>query len=132
MKKTLQMLAAAVVLTTASVAQAQGGGGGGRGGNMQERMAQQRAMMFEGITLTAEQTTKIDSISATARKAQMELMAGMQQGGGQMPPELREKRTAITTKERADIKALLTKEQGEQFDKNVAAMGNGRRGNGLI
>ncbi len=129
MKKTLQMLAAAVVLTTASVAQAQGGRAGG---NQQERMAQQRAMMFEGITLTADQTTKIDSISGATRKAQMELRAGMQQGGGQMPPELQEKRAAIMTKQRADIKALLTKEQGEQFDKNIAAMGNGRRGNRLI
>ena len=128
MKKTLQMIAAALVLATATVAQAQGGGGGGGGGgNMQDRMAQQRAKMFEGITLTAAQNTKIDSISATARKAQMELMAGMQQGG-QMTPEMREKRMALTTKERADIKALLTKEQAEQFDKNIAAMGNGRRG----
>jgi len=44
-------------------------------------------------------------------------------------PATREKAMAITTKQNADIKALLTAEQQVIFDKNLAAMpqGGGRR-----
>lgn len=130
MKTTLRVLAAALVVASASVAQAQGGGGGG-GGNMQERMAQQRAMMFEGITLDAAQKTKIDSIQASSQKARMELRAGMTQGTPPSP-EMREKQQALQADEQKAIKAVLTKEQNEVYDKNMAAMRErmGRRGNG--
>lgn len=123
MKTTLRVIAAALVVASASVAQAQGGGGGGGGGggNMQERMAQQRAMMFEGITLDAAQKTKIDSIQTASQKARMELRAGLPQGT-QMTPELREKSQALQADEQKAIKAVLTKEQNEVYDKNMAAM----------
>lgn len=126
MKTTLRVLAAALVVASASVAQAQGGGGGG--GN-QERMAQQRAMMFEGITLGADQKTRIDSIQGASRKARQDLNAGATQGTPPSP-EMREKRQAIMADEQKAIKAVLTKEQNEVFDKNMAAMRErmGRRG----
>ncbi len=126
MKTTLRVIAAALVVASASVAQAQGGGGGGGGGNMQERMVQQRAMMFEGITLDAAQKTKIDSIQAASQKAQMELRAGATQGAPPSP-ELREKMQAIQAEQQKAIKAVLTKEQGEVYDKNMAAMRERRR-----
>ena len=122
MKTTLRVIAAALVVASASVAQAQGGGGGGGGGgNMQERMAQQRAMMFEGITLDAAQKTRIDSIQAASQKARMELRAGATQGTP-MSPELREKSQALQADEQKAIKAVLTKEQNEVYDKNMLAM----------
>ena len=128
MKTTLRILAALVVVASASVAQAQGGGGGG-GGNMQERMAAQRAMVFEGITLAADQKSKIDSIQASTMKARQELRAGMQQGTPPSP-EMREKQQALQADEQKAVKAVLTKEQNEQYDKNMAAMREkmGRRG----
>ena len=127
MKTTLRILAAVVVVASASVAQAQGVGGGG--GNMQERMAAQRAMVFEGITLAADQKSKIDSIQASMMKARQELRAGMQQGTPPSP-EMREKQQALQADEQKAVKAVLTKEQNEQYDKNMAAMRErmGRRG----
>ena len=122
MKTTLRVIAAALVVASASVAQAQGGGGGGGGGgNNAERMAQQRAMMLEGITLDAAQKTKVDSIQAASQKARMDLNAGAAQGAPPSP-EMREKRMAIQAEEQKAIKAVLTKEQNEVYDKNMAAM----------
>ncbi|MES2521158.1 MAG: hypothetical protein V4617_00575 [Gemmatimonadota bacterium] len=136
MKNTLRILAAALVVASASVAQAQGGGGGGGGGRamdpaaMAERQAAARAALFEGITLTAEQKAKIDTIYANTQKEQADMRASMQAAGaaGGMTPEMREKMTAITTKQQAAIKAVLTKEQVEVYDKNYAARPQGRRG----
>ena len=126
MKNTLRILAAALVVASASVAQAQGGGGGGGAANMQERQAAQRAALFEGITLSAEQKTKIDSIYVASQKASADLRAGMTQG---TPPsdELRAKMMAVTTDQRKAIKAVLTAEQNVTFDANVAKMPQGRR-----
>lgn len=96
---------------------------------MQERMAQQRALMFGGITLDAAQKTRIDSIQAATRKARMDLNAGATQ---ETPPspEMREKRRALQAEEQKAIKAVLTKEQNDVYDKNMAAMRErmGRRG----
>ena len=125
MKNTLRILAAALVVASASVAQAQGGGGGGGGGG-QERQAQMRAALFEGITLTADQKTKIDSIYVASQKASADLRAGITQG---TPPsdELRAKMQAVQVEQRKAIKAVLTAEQNVIFDANVAKMPQGRR-----
>ena len=128
MKTTLRILAAALVVASASVAQAQGGGGGGGGGggaSMAERQAAQRTALFEGITLSAAQKTKIDSIYTASQKATADLRAGMTQGTP-MAPEMREKMTAIQTEQRKAIKAVLTAEQNTTFDANVAKMPQGR------
>jgi Spy/CpxP family protein refolding chaperone len=131
MKTTLRILAAALVVASASVAQAQGGGGGGGGGGnpaaMAERQAAARAALFEGITLTADQKTKIDTIYAQSQKASMDFRATITQG---TPPtdEQRAKLTAITTDREKAIKAVLTPEQVVIYDKNYAARPQGRRG----
>jgi Spy/CpxP family protein refolding chaperone len=110
-----------LVSTRASV-EAQGGGmGGGRGGNMAEMQQRQREMMFAGITLDETQTKKIDSIQADTRAKQQEMMQAAMGGGGDrqaMMAQLQEMRAA----ERKAIRELLTKEQQETFDKNVANM----------
>ncbi|HYW30327.1 MAG TPA: hypothetical protein VE869_02390 [Gemmatimonas sp.] len=130
MKNSLRILAAALVVASASVAEAQGGGGGGGRmdpAQMAERQAAARAALFEGITLTADQKAKIDTIYANTQKEQMDMRASMQGGGGDMTT-MREKMAAITTKQQAAIKAVLTKEQNEVYDKNYAARPQGRRG----
>lgn len=122
MNHTLRLLVAVGSLTLAvpAFAQGGGGGGGGRGGaNMAERQAQMRAAMFKDITLTVEQTARIDTIQTATRAKQREMMQS-----GAMD---REKMQANQAEERKAIRALLTLEQAEVYDKNLAAM-PGRRG----
>jgi Spy/CpxP family protein refolding chaperone len=118
-----KLVAVAALLVTASVAaEAQGGGmGGGRGGNMAEMQQRQREMMFAGITLDEAQTRKIDSIQAATREKQQGMMQAAMGGGGDrqaMMAQVQELRAA----EQKAIRELLTKEQQETFDKNVANM----------
>ena len=132
MKNTLRILAAALVVASASVAQAQGGGGGGGGGGRQmdpaqmaERAKAQREALFAGITLTADQKTKIDSLYEANAKAQAEFRAAAQ---SMEPAARQEKMMSMRTEQQKAIKAVLTKEQAEVYDKNLAAMPQGRRG----
>lgn len=122
---TKTVAAAFLTLSLGVTAEAQGGGmGGGMGGgrgNAQEMQQRQREMMFKDITLTEAQTKAVDSIQAATREKQREMMQAAMGGGGDrqaMMAHVQEMRTA----ERTAIRALLTKEQAEQFDKNVAAM----------
>ena len=113
------LVAAAAALlfaaTAAPVAAQPPQGGRGNGQAMQN-------MLFEGITLTAAQQTKIDSLRTAFReKAMAERAAGGNAGG---PPDsatmaARRERTA---QERTQLRAVLTTEQQATFDKNVVAM----------
>ena len=110
----------------ASVASAQGGppagvppmggmqgGPGGRGGRGMQ-------MLFEGVTLTADQQTKVDAISAKSRTEMQALMPNGMQGG---PPDesTRKKMDEIREHQTHDIRELLTDDQRKVFDVNVAA-----------
>jgi Spy/CpxP family protein refolding chaperone len=112
----------ALLVTASTTVEAQGGGmGGGRGGNMAEMQQRQRAMMFAGITLDETQTARIDSIQAATREKQQGMMQAAMGGGGDrqaMMAQVQELRQA----EQKAIRELLTKEQQETFDKNVASM----------
>ncbi len=120
MKNSIRILIAAASLAIAAPAAAQGGGGGGGGGaNAAERQAQMRARMFEGITLTAEQTAKIDTVQAATVAKRREMMQG---GGDMRSPEMREKMMGMQQEERKSIRAILTAEQAVIFDKNIEAM----------
>ena len=92
-----------------------------------ERQAQQRARMFEGITLTPEQSAKIDTIQAATRTKRMEMMQG---GGGGDRQAMMQQMMEMQNAEAKAIKALLTPEQAAIFDKNREAMMQ-RRGGGL-
>lgn len=116
--KVIRMLAAAALVLTASTAMAQGGPpGGGQGGR-----PNQMARLMEGITLTADQQAKVDSINTAVRAEQMKMREEMQAAGGQPGPELMEKMRAITTKRNDAIKAVLTADQKAIFEKNLANM----------
>jgi Spy/CpxP family protein refolding chaperone len=126
MKRTLQVVAAALALASVSVtAQAQGGGGGGGGGG-RGNPAAQRAALFEGITLTADQQVKVDTAYAQATAKMMELRKDIPQGT-QMTDEQRQKSQAINADRTKAIKAILTAEQNAIFDKNVEKMAAARR-----
>jgi Spy/CpxP family protein refolding chaperone len=116
--KVIRYLAAAVIALTATTAMAQGGPpGGGQGGR-----GNQMARLMEGITLTADQQTKVDSINTASRAESMKMREEMQASGGQMTDDMRAKMTAISTKRNDAIKAILTADQKTIFEKNVANM----------
>jgi protein CpxP len=111
----------AAVLTSAIAAPlaAQGQGGGGRqGGDPAAMQARQNERLFDGITLTAEQKAKVDSIQTAARAAQQSAM----QGGGMRDPEARQRMMAQRQATMAAIRAVLTAEQQTKFDANLASM----------
>ncbi|HEY3287341.1 MAG TPA: Spy/CpxP family protein refolding chaperone [Gemmatimonadaceae bacterium] len=123
--KVIRFLAAAAIVLTATTAMAQGGPPGGGQGR-----PNQMARLMEGITLTAEQQAKVDSISASSRAESMKLREEMQAAGGPPSDELRAKMMAISTKRNDAIKAVLTAEQKAIFEKNLASMppmGGGQR-----
>ncbi len=125
MKLVLRMAVVAASLAVAAPAFAQGGGGGMGGGmSPEQRMAQQKTRMFEGITLTAPQSAKVDSIMAGAAKAQQEMMAGGMEA--MRSPEGRAKMQAMTEERNKALKAALTADQVAIFEKNLANMPQGR------
>ncbi len=124
-----KLVAVAFMFVAASTqVEAQGGGGGGgmRGGP--EQAQRMREALFQNITLTADQTKQVDSIMAATMEKRRELMQGAGAGGDRQA--MMGQAQALQTEERKAIRELLTKEQQEQFDKNIEnmpAMGGGRR-----
>jgi Spy/CpxP family protein refolding chaperone len=114
MKKVrMAMLVATMVLGTAAVGHAQDARqGGGRPNQM--------AMLMNGITLTADQQTKIDEISKKYQDQMQALRAEGQNGGDRQA--LMGKRRELMTKQSDEVKAVLTDEQKKVFDKNFEEM----------
>ena len=124
----MAVLGAALVFGMTATAEAQGGGGprgAGRGGIQR---------LMTDITVSADVQAKIDTIVTRYQAQQREMMGAAAGGGGggggmgQMTTEQRAKMMELMTKRNAEIRALLTPEQQAQFDKNVAAAPQGRRG----
>lgn len=92
-----------------------------------QRAARQKEMLFKDITLTAEQSAKVDTIMTQAGEKQQAAMAAARSGGGDMAA-MRESMTKMNTERNDALKALLTDEQKKKFDENLAAMPQGRRG----
>ena len=115
--KKLQLFAVAALLAATSTTafaqdpQPQGQPQRGGGPNM-------GAMLFQGITLTADQQTKVDSIT---KKYSAERMAIRQDQSLDMDAR-RAKGRELMTKQNDELKALLNDEQKKVFDKNVADM----------
>ena len=89
------------------------GGPGGRGGRGMQAL-------FEGVTLTADQQTKVDAINTKYRSEMQTLMPNGMQGG---PPDegTRKKMDEIREKQIHEIHELLTGDQKKVFDANVEA-----------
>lgn len=117
-------LVVAAMVVAAPLAAQQGPPGGRPGGMGQGRgdpaamQARQNEMLFSGITLSAAQKAKVDSIQAQSRAQQQEMM----QGGGMRDPETRQRMMEQRQATFAAIRAVLTPEQQTKFDANVAAM----------
>ena len=116
MTSRIAFVAAALLALAAvpAVAQQPGGGmGGGPGGFAARRMQ----MLLNGITLTAAQQAKVDSIQKDYQ-AKMPPMTP-----GQMPDSAgRAQRMELMRQQNMAIRAVLTADQQTVFDKNVADM----------
>ncbi len=130
MRKMRAVMVLAAVMTSAVAAplsaQSQGGGRQGGMGDPAAMQARQNERLFEGITLSAEQKTQVDSIQTAARASQQAAM----QAGGMRDPEARQRMMAQRQATMAAVRAVLTAEQQTKFDSNVAnmpAMGAGGR-----
>jgi Spy/CpxP family protein refolding chaperone len=125
MIRTMRWLLAAAMVLVAVPAFAQGGQPGGR--DPQEMQRRQNEILFKDITLTEDQTKRIDSIQTASRDAQRALM----QGGGMQDPETRRQMMDLRQKMLNDVRAVLTAEQQTVFDKNretmASQMPGGRR-----
>lgn len=121
----LTILAAVLCIAAAFPLQAQGNPqpqGQRRGFNM-------GAMLMQGITLTAAQQAKVDSISMAFQAEMRQVRDSVQAAGGDMSG-MRAQMQDRREKHLAEYRAVLTTEdQREKFDKNVEQMRN-RRGTG--
>jgi Spy/CpxP family protein refolding chaperone len=111
--KKLQLLAIAGLLAgTTSVAAAQEPQPQGRGQGRPNQMA----MLMQGITLTADQQTKVDSIAKKydAERAAIRADQNLDQDAR------RAKSRELTTKQVDEVKVLLTDDQKKVLEKNQA------------
>jgi Spy/CpxP family protein refolding chaperone len=112
----LALLVGATTAAQAQEAQPQGG---------QRRGGMGAAQLLQGITLSADQQAKVDSIQKEYTPKMQALRAEMQSGGDRA--EGMKKMQTLNTDMRTAIKAVLTTEQQAAFDKNVTAMEERRR-----
>ena len=130
MKTTLRVIAAAAALAIATPAFAQGGPPGGGMGQMspEQRLARQKEMLFQGITLTAAQSAKADTLIMQGMQKQMEAMQAARSGGGDRA-SMMEQMQKMNGERNDALKALLTTDADKaKFDENVKNMPQGRRG----
>lgn len=112
MKKLHYVLVAALLASSATVATAQDQ-------PRQQGRPNQMAMLMQGITLTAEQQPKVDSI---AKKYDAE-RAALRDPNSSMDRETRmAKSREIMTKQLDELKAILNDEQKKVLEKNQADM----------
>jgi Spy/CpxP family protein refolding chaperone len=107
LQRMMVVAAAMIVSATAVTAQPPGGGMGGMQGRRME-------MMMKGITLSADQQKRVDSIQ-TASREEMPAMTP----GSPPDPEMRQKMMEMSRKRDDAIRGVLTTEQQAIWDKNA-------------
>lgn len=121
MKKLQVLVLAAAIVGSASVATAQDpqpqGQGQGRamGGGMGANRGM--GMLMQGITLSAEQQVRMDSIAAKYQRERQAIVADTALGAAR-----REKMREMMGKQQIEIRGILTAEQVTVFDKNLTEM----------
>jgi Spy/CpxP family protein refolding chaperone len=121
MRKLQLGLVAAMLVATTSVATAQDAQPRQQGGR-----PNMMAMLMTGITLTAEQQPKVDSITKKFDDARAALRADQTMDREARMAKSRELQTKISD----EVKALLTDEQKKVFEKNQADMQARMQGGG--
>jgi Spy/CpxP family protein refolding chaperone len=110
----------------ASVASAQGGPPAGAppmGGQQGQGQGRGRGMqaLFEGITLTDAQQTKVEEIRTKYRSQMQALRPAGQQQPGPMDEATMKKMDELQEHQAHDIREILNDDQRKVFDVNVAA-----------
>lgn len=119
MRSKLVSLCIGLALAATAIAGAQspgGAGGGGGGGGFAQRRMQR---LLHGITLTAQQQAKVDSITTKYRAQMPPFTPGS-------PPDsaTRAKMRALMGNQDEEIRAVLTPDQQKAWDQNVTEMRN--------
>ena len=129
MKTSLRIIAAVAALAIATPAFAQGGRGGGMGQmSPEQRLARQKEMLFQGITLSAAQSAKADTLIMQGMQKQMEAMQAARSGGGDMA-SMREQMQKMNADRNEALKGILTNDADKaKFEENLKNMPQGRRG----
>lgn len=114
----INIAACSLMLLAAASAPVMAQGNMGGGGMDPAQMATRSSgRLLTGITLSASQS---DSVKAIDSRFAAEAKTAM--GGADMRAQM----TAMRTKQRADLRALLTADQQVVFDKNIADMEKAR------
>ena len=115
MSHRMAALSIGLMLVATSIAAAQFPGGGGGGGFAERRMQR----LLQGITLTADQKSKVDSITTKYRAQMPPFTPGT-------PPDsaTRAKMRALFGNQDEEIRAVLTPDQQKVWDRNVTEMRN--------
>jgi len=115
-------------LAIATPAFAQGGGMGGMQMSPEQRIARQKEMLFQGITLSAAQSAKADTLIMQGMQKQMEAMQAARSGGGDMA-SMREQMQKMNADRNEALKGILTNDADKaKFEENLKNMPQGRRG----
>ena len=122
MRKLQLVFAALVLAATATAASAQDAAPQGRGAGR----GNPTAMVFQGITLTAEQQVKVDSLT----QKYMADMTALRADTTVAQDARRAKGAEMRTKLYDAIKPILTAEQKTVFEKNLADMQARMQGGG--
>lgn len=111
-------LAAMLLVSIATIAQAQTPQGQGQGQGQGRMGGRNMAALMTGITLSAEQQVKFDSLNTKNTEARQAMMADQTTDMDTRRTKMRE----LMTSQQDDIKAILTDDQKKVFEKNVADM----------
>jgi Spy/CpxP family protein refolding chaperone len=116
MRSRIAAVSVGLMLAAAALAGAQSPGGGMGGGGFAQRRMQR---LLQGITLTADQRAKVDSITARYRAQMPSFTPGT-------PPDsaTRAKMRSLMGNQDEEIRALLTPDQQKVWDQNVTEMRN--------
>jgi hypothetical protein len=115
MKKLQVLVLAGVLMGSASVAMAQDAQPQAQ---PQARAVRGPSMLLNGITLTAEQQVKMDSVGAKYSTLRQAIVADQTIEG----PAKRAKVMELMGKQQEEIKCFLTAEQKTVYEKNIADM----------
>jgi Spy/CpxP family protein refolding chaperone len=118
MRPRTALFTVALLLLSTSVAAAQRPGGPGGQGFGQRRMSR----LLQGITLTSDQQTQVDSIVAQYQTQMPAFTPGS-------PPDqaTRDKMRAVLQQQDSTIRTVLTADQQKVWDANLAQMRSRRR-----
>ncbi|HTH65318.1 MAG TPA: hypothetical protein VL563_11550 [Gemmatimonadales bacterium] len=116
MRNKIAVLTIPLMLCAAAIASAQSPAGGPGGGGFGQRRMQR---LLQGITLSPEQQTKVDSITTKYRAQMPAFTPGT-------PPDsaTRAKLRVLYGNEDEEIRTLLTPDQQKVWDQNVTEMRN--------